>query len=216
MTKKAERAWRLVAAAIVWFGVVLQYALMVSHKDPLAQTVKFFSFFTILSNILVGTALAAAALAPESRLGVWARRAGTRVAAGVYIGVTALVYHVLLAGLWDPKGWQLVADTLLHTVTPLLFLADLLVPPPREAARWDQAWKALALPFAFGAWTLVHGALSGWYPYPFLNVAKRGYPSVLVTMALMAAGFFALTLVLTAVQHLQLRLAKRGQAPISA
>lgn len=216
MTNRAERAWRLVAAAIVWFGVVLQYGLMVEGKDALAQTVRFFSFFTILSNILVGTALAASALAPESRLGVWVRRAGTRVAVGVYIGVTALVYHVLLAGLWDPKGWQLLADTLLHTITPLLFLADLLALPPREAARWSQAWKALALPFAFGIWTLVHGAISGWYPYPFLNVVKRGYPSVLVTMLVMAAGFYALTLVLTGVQHLQLRLAKRGAAPISA
>ena len=58
--------------------------------------------------------------------------------------------------------------------------------------------------------------MSGWYPYPFLNVAKRGYPSVLVTMVVMAAGFYALTLVLTGLQHLQLRLAKRGAAPISA
>ncbi len=216
MTSKAERAWRLVAAAIVWFGVVLQYGLTIEGRNLGVQTVKFFSYFTVLSNILVGTALVASALAPESRLGVWARRAGTRVAVGVYIGVTALVYHVLLAGLWDPKGWQLLADTLLHTVTPLLFLVDLLVLPPREAARWGQAWKALALPFAFGVWTLIHGALSGWYPYPFLNVAKRGYPSVLVTMVVMAAGFFALTLVLTGVQHLQLRLAKRERAPISA
>jgi len=212
------RAWRLLAAAVVWFGVVLQYVLMVAGEDAAraaVSTVRFFSYFTILSNIAVGLVLAAPALAPGSRLALWARRAGTRVAAGVYIAVTGAIYHWLLAGLWDPKGWQLVADTLLHTAAPLLYLADLLAFPPREAARWSQAWKALAFPAAFGAWTLLHGAISGFYPYPFLDVAKRGYPAVLVTMVAMSAGFYALTLLLTGLQHLQLRLAKRGGAPIS-
>ncbi|MFT4253789.1 MAG: Pr6Pr family membrane protein [Caulobacter sp.] len=216
MTNRLERGWRLTAAAIVWFAIVLQYVLRVEGRDISVQTIRFFSYFTVLSNILVATTFAASALAPQSRLGVWAGRPGTRVAVGVYIGVTALVYHWLLAGLWEPEGWRVLTNFVLHTVCPLLFLTDLLVLPPREAARWGQAWKALALPFVFGVWTLIHGALSGWYPYPFLNVIKRGYPAVLVTMVVMAAGFFVLTLVLTAVQHLQLRMAKRGRAPISA
>ncbi|KSB89345.1 hypothetical protein AS593_13875 [Caulobacter vibrioides] len=221
MTNKPDlaRAWRLPAAAFVWFGVGLQYWLMVRGEGPAeaaASTVKFFSYFTVLSNIVVGLVLAALAIAPGSRPGRWAGRAGTRVAVGVYIAVTGSIYHWLLAGLWDPKGWQWVADALLHTVTPLLYLADLLALPPREAARWSQAWKALVFPAAFGAWTLLHGALSGFYPYPFLDVAKRGYPAVFVTMLAMTAGFYLLTLLLTGLQHLQRRLARRGRAPISA
>ncbi len=220
MTSRPDRIrfWRLIAAGVVWFGVVLQYALMVAGEDAAraaVSTVRFFSYFTILSNIAVGLVLVAPGLAPGSRLAGWARRAGTRVAVGVYIAVTGAIYHWLLAGLWDPKGWQWVADTLLHTAAPLLYLADLLAVPPRETARWGQAWKALVFPAAFGAWTLLHGAVSGFYPYPFLDVAKRGYPAVLVTMVVMSAGFYALTLLLTGLQHLQLRLAKPGAAPIS-
>ena len=37
-------------------------------------------------------------------------------------------------------------------------------------------------PLVYGAYTLVHGAVSGFYPYPFVNVAKLGYPQVLLNI----------------------------------
>ena len=213
------KIWRSGAAAVVWAGVLLQFWLMVHGRPPTeaAQAiVKFFSFFTVLSNIVVGTLLAAPILAADRALGRWAARAGSRVAVGVYIAVTAGIYHTLLAGLWRPTGLQLLADVLLHTVTPVLFLIDFLAFPPGEAARWSSAWKALVFPLAYGVWSLVHGAVSGFYPYPFLDVAKRGYGAVLVTMLLMGAGFYVVTLALTGLQHLQRRLTRKARAPISA
>jgi hypothetical protein len=211
--------WRGGAAAIVWIGLLLQFWLMVHGKPPgevVQAIVRFFSFFTILGNIAVATVLAASVLAADRPLGRWAARAGTRVAVGVYIAVTAGIYHTLLADLWRPTGLQLLADVLLHTVTPALFLADFLALPPGEAAKWRSAWKALVFPLIYGAWSLVHGAATGFYPYPFVDVGKRGYGAVLVTMLLMGAGFYAVTLALTGLQHLQRRLARRPQAPISA
>lgn len=211
--------WRSGAATVVWSGVLLQFWLMVHGRPPVEAAhavVRFFSFFTVLSNIAVGTVLAASVLAANRSLGRWAERAGARVAIGVYIAITAGIYHTLLAGLWRPTGLQLSADVLLHTVTPVLVLVDVLAFPPGEAARWSSAWKALVFPLAYGAWSLAHGAVTGFYPYPFLDVGKRGYGAVLATMLLMGAGFYAVTLALTGLQHLQQRLARRGRAPISA
>ncbi|MGR4862220.1 Pr6Pr family membrane protein [Caulobacter sp. LARHSG274] len=219
MKAAALKAWRAGAALAVWAGVALQFWLMVHGRSgaDLAQAVlRFFCFFTILSNLAAGTVLGASALAADGPLGRWAARAGSRVAAAAYIAITAIVYHALLAGTWDPKGAQLLADTLLHSVTPALFLLDFLIVPPRETARWGSAWKALVFPAAFGAWSLLHGALSGFYPYPFLDVASRGYGAVLTTMALMGLGFYAVTLALTGLQHLQLKLALRARRAISA
>lgn len=213
------KIWRACAALIVWGGVILQLWLMTHGKtEPeVAQAlVRFFSFFTILSNLAVGILLSAPILAPATPLGRWAARAGTRVAVGVYIAVTAAIYHTLLAGLWRPQGAQLVADTLLHSVTPALYLLDFLILPPREAARWSTAWKALVFPAVYGAWSLLHGAFSGYYPYPFLDVAKHGYGGVLVNMLAMGVGFYVMTLVLTGLQHLQSRLASSARRPISA
>jgi hypothetical protein len=213
------KIWRAIAALAVWTGVVLQLGLMLHGKSGFElghAVVKFFSFFTILSNIAVGLVLVAPVVTADGRLGRWATRAGTRVAVGVYIVITAIVYHWLLAGRWNPTGLQLIADTLLHTVTPLLYLIDILALPPAEAARWRSAWKALVFPLAYGAWTLAHGALSGFWPYPFFNVPKRGYGAVLVTMLIMGVGFYGVALVLTGLQHFQRRLTKDARAPISA
>ena len=213
------KAWRAGAALIVWCGLVLQLWLMVDGKagPELGRAVlRFFCFFTILSNIAAGVVLGVLVLAPGTPLGRWAARAGTRVAVAVYIAVTAAIYHTLLAGLWQPKGAQLVADTLLHSVAPALYLLDFLVLPPKDAARWTPAWKALVFPAVYGAWSLLHGAFSGFYPYPFLDVAKRGYGAVLVTMAAMVVGFYAVTLALIGLQHLRLRLARGARRPISA
>lgn len=213
------KIWRTGAAAIVWCGVLIQLWLSLHGKsgaDLAHGLVKFFGFFTVLSNIAVGLVLTAPVVAGGGPVGRWAERAGTRVAVGVYIAITAMIYHTLLANQSNPQGLQLLADVLLHTVTPALFLVDILALPPAEAAKWRSAWKALVFPALYGAWTLLHGALSGYYPYFFFNVPKRGYAAVLVTMLLMGAGFYGVALALTGLQHLRRRLTKPARAPISA
>ena len=81
------KIWRSGAAAVVWAGVLLQFWLMVHGRPPAEAAhaiVKFFSFFTVLSNIAVGAVLAAPVLASDRALGRWAVLAGSRVAVGVY------------------------------------------------------------------------------------------------------------------------------------
>ena len=74
----------------------------------------------------------------------------------------------------------------------------------------------MAFPALFGAWTLVHGALSGFYPYPFMNVAKRGYPAVAATMVEMSLAFALVALVFIALSRVRAKVAPGKPAPISA
>ena len=41
------------AAALVWFAIVLQYAPIASDGDLVAAAIRFLSYFTDLSNVLV-------------------------------------------------------------------------------------------------------------------------------------------------------------------
>lgn len=212
-------AWRILIAVLAWAGVAIQYGLMI-HNESWAsgpwKTVEFFSYFTILSNVLAGVVLTAPLAAPASRLAAWAQASSTRIATATYLAITALVYHGLLADIWDPKGLGLIADTLLHTVTPIAFLADWLLRGGRGQARWTGALKALAFPALFGVWTLLHGALTDFYPYPFLDVTKRGYPGVMVMMLAMSGGFLVVAVAFTALHRARARLAIDRRAPISA
>ena len=213
------RFWRIAIALAACFGVGLQFFLMVSGRpaaEAASKIVEFFSYFTIVSNILASVALTAPLVAPASRLGAWAEQAGPRAAVATYLTITALVYHAILASQWRPEGLHLLADTLLHTATPIAFLVDLAVRGGAGEARWIAALKALVLPAAYGAWTLVHGALSGFYPYPFMNVTKRGYPAVVLTMLEMTVAFAVVSLAFVALSRVRSRVASPRTQPISA
>ncbi|QBX38023.1 hypothetical protein E4M02_06385 [Brevundimonas sp. S30B] len=172
------RAWRTLFALIGAGALALQYGLMIGGQPAGAvgdATLRFFSFFTILTNVLVVVALAAPVLWERTGLGRWAGSEGVRAAVALYIGVVGLIYHLLLARVWDPQGWQLVADVALHTIMPLAFWADWLLFTPKGRLRWIDPLKWLAYPLAYTGWTLVHGLTSSWWPYWFLNVDQQGW-----------------------------------------
>lgn len=213
------KAWRVLIALVATAGPLLQYGLM-AYDETLAtlpaKTVEFFSYFTILSNSLAAIALAAPLIAPDSRVGRWAEKAGPRAAIATYLTITAVVYHTMLADTWNPQGLRLIADMINHTITPAAFLIDVALRGGQGEARWIAALKSMAFPVLFGAWTLVHGALSGFYPYPFMNVPKRGYSAVLLTIAQMGVAFALVCLIFIALLRVRTRMASARPAPISA
>jgi len=213
------KAWRILIAAVACFGPALQYGLMI-HDESWAtgavKSIEFFSYFTIISNVLAAVALTAPLVAPASAVARWAETSNTRIAIALYLALTAVIYHTLLAHAWDLTPWRRVSSDVQHTLTPALFLIDWLWRGGQGEARWYAAVKTVRIPAIYGAWTLAHGALSGFYPYPFLNVAKRGYPAVLVTMGVMFLGFLGVALAFTALHRARAKLALRQADPISA
>jgi hypothetical protein len=187
-----------VVAVVAVVALVLQAVLVMTGASVLAETEvpplatrlgRLVSYFTIQSNLLV--AVTAVQLAGDpARDGRWWRV--VRVAALVGITVTGLVHFVLLRPLLDLDGASRAADTLLHLVVPVVAVLGWLVAGPRPRAPWRDALLALGWPVAWLAWTLLVGALSGWYPYPFLDVADQGWPSVVATCVGVSALFLAL------------------------
>ncbi|MBT3153057.1 Pr6Pr family membrane protein [Streptomyces sp. CHD11] len=136
-------------------------------------------------------------------------------AALLYIVMAALVHHLLLADATPrfsmtttPAGpsWPaLLAAHTLHTVLPIAALLDwlLLSPPARMHLRRAPTW--LLYPLAYLAFTLARGELlpgsPSRYLYPFLDVARHGYRSVLANALLVGLSFYALAVLLVALDH---------------
>ena len=195
--------YRMAAAAVAWFALVLQYYLTVTKPGArfLEATVRYFGFFTILTNILVALALTLPWLAPQSRAGQFFDRPSVRTAILAYIVIVAVIYHYLLAKLWNPQGWQLVADTIEHVVTPALYVIDWVLFVPKGKLKFKSAFAWLAFPLAYGAYSLIHGAVTGFYPYPFINVAEFGYDKILINMAVLVLVFLGLGLALIGIDR---------------
>lgn len=177
---------RLTAALLAFIGwalLALQLWLTLTNGSgdarPTSQIVaNFFSFFTILINLLVTTVFIWVAVAPPGPPATF------QAAVAAYITVVAVGYSLLLRSIWEPEGLQKILDVMLHDIMPLLYVVfwiafcrQLRVLARRDAYLW------LIGPFTYLVYTMVRGRRVGWYPYHFLNPGLVGYPIVICAIA---------------------------------
>ncbi len=184
------KTFAAIGAITGWLAVAAQFYLIILNRTATVPetVVRFFSYFTVLTNILV--AIGCTALLRER--GAWRSffsRPDVLTAIAVYITIVGMVYNVILRGLWKPEGLQRIVDELLHTIVPLLFVLFWCFYISRYALRWKQALYWLLYPFIYCVYVLVRGALSGFYPYPFIDVKQLGYGPVFLNCLYMMAAF---------------------------
>lgn len=181
----AGRALLALTAVAAWAGLGVQWAATQARTGRVAETAWVLAaFFTVLTNLLVAVVATAAALGGPGR--VSPRVAGGATLAIVLVGV---VYHLLLRGLLELSGGDLVADWLLHTAVPVLMPLAWLAGVPRGAlTRRDPPVWAL-YPLAYLGYALARGGATGRYAYPFINVPAAGAARVAVTCAVIAFAF---------------------------
>jgi hypothetical protein len=193
----ARRLAFAAVAALAWFALVVQVLLSLTNPANYPGTLEvrlnnLFSYFTILSNLVVAVTLTTLVLSADSTL---ARRfARPRFFTGVAVAIVlvCLGYELLLRGIWKLEGWALVADTLFHDVVPIGFvlLWAAFVPKGQLGPRDLPSW--LIYPGVYLGYVLVRGALIQRYPYPFLDVTALGYGRVLFNAAGLAVVIVAL------------------------
>lgn len=190
-------------ATFGWFALILQLYLLIGSDSPLSvltRIVNFFSFFTILGNLLVALSLSVCLLYPGSRMAGFFSREVPAIA--LYILFVGLGYNVLLRHVWDPQGWQKVADELLHLVIPLMYAIYWLAFVPKNKLPWSAIWPWMIFPLAYLAYSLVRGAITGLYPYYFIDAGKLGYPTALKYIAVLVAAFFIIAICIVATERL--------------
>jgi hypothetical protein len=176
------RLWRATFAVVGWSALVLQYILMVGPMQGwgvVERTVNYFSFFTILTNILVALAFTGPLIDADRRLARWSASEGVRAAVTLYIVVVGVVYHLLIAPHWKPQGLLYGVNLVLHYVMPAAFVLDWLWFTAKGLLRWIDPVKWLTFPLVYGGWTLVHGLTTHWWPYGFVDVDALGLGRVI-------------------------------------
>ena len=116
-----------VAALLGWFALALQLYLILSSrwqggKSLLGGVDIFFSYFTVLTNILVAVVLTCAATSGDSAVRRFFLNPKVQGGVAAAIVLVGLAYNLLLRHTWNPQGLQWVADELLHDVMPVLFV----------------------------------------------------------------------------------------------
>lgn len=183
---------KFVIAAMIVAAIVGQFAKSLSMvADQAAFVVNFFSFFTILSNALTAVLAFVAGWISLRRQHDSARFTLVRASAVTYMTTTLVVYNLLLRDVSLDQATTLPwSNEILHVWAPLLLLVDWIFAPGRARLAVNHLWLMVIFPIVWAVYTMVRGAIVGWYPYPFLdpNVEPGvGYDGVAVYVIAIAA-----------------------------
>ncbi|HUZ04724.1 MAG TPA: Pr6Pr family membrane protein, partial [Acidobacteriaceae bacterium] len=211
-TAKLRQFYLGVLAVLAWLAVALQLYLTVKVVTAAGQpaihgVINTLSYFTILTNILV--AIVATASLLRANKDTFLTRPSTMSAIAVYIFIVGMIYSLILRALWNPTGLQLVVDRILHDAVPVLYVLFWLFFVRKGALRWMQPFYWLIYPVVYFVYCLVRGALTGWYPYPFADVTKLGYPAVVANSGMILGGFLVVSFSVVAIDRLVGRLLRR-------
>ncbi|MDF7811925.1 Pr6Pr family membrane protein [Hymenobacter sp. YC55] len=184
-------------------GIALQFYLTYSNRQlPAGETViRFFSYFTILTNALVVLYFLAVSAGGTTGQGRFASRPEVGTAVTVYILVVGVVYQTVLRGLVPLNEWGRVADNIIHGLVPLYMLCYWLCFVSSQPVRLQTLPYWLLYPAAYLAYTLVHGPIANFYPYPFVDVGALGYWQVLVNSSLVLLVILLFSVLLSAVAN---------------
>jgi hypothetical protein len=188
-----NRKISLIFAMVAWNAVILQYYLMLEGSDQsfVESTVRFFSFFTILTNSLVAVYFTAQVIS-SSQHSFW-RKPGLLTAITVYIFVVGLVYQIVLRPLWNPEGLAKLVDELLHSINPILVLIYWWYYEDKLKVSMAQVPYWLFYPFFYLVYVLIRGHFADFYPYPFINVSALGFGMVALNSLILFVIFSGLS-----------------------
>src|SRR4051794_2353128 len=197
----------LLLAVCAWLGVILQFVTIVPDwlqqgKAMSDSLIQFFSYFTILTNLMVAVTSSAALLLPHSRFGSFCAKPLTITAVALYIIVVGLVYNLVLRPLYHPQGWGRVADEIVHSAVPLLYVIYWLSFAAKGAVQWKNAISWLIYPLLYLIYTFLHGLVSHYYPYPFMDVKVIGYGGFWLNSFYLLLLFLFLSFVLIGIDKL--------------
>lgn len=195
LTEKASPARVLSLLAIV-AGVFVGVALIAQIADQVSRGAfapeRYFSYFSIQTSIansvfLIVSGVSGLGGRPKAP---WA--ATTRACLVAYAVMTAVVYELLLREGVESLGpserllqWPIDAT---HLWIPIYLILDWLIRRDRprlrlSVAMWGAVYPAVWFLFSFG-----RGALTGWYPYAFMNpTLPGGLPAIALAVASIGA-----------------------------
>ncbi len=159
----SQKKFDIFLAVITWIAMVLQ----VINANNLINT---FSYFTIISNLLIAISLTIQLVSSGSRGGKICTNISVQSALTVYIIIVALIYNFVIRRVWIEAFPQFYYNNIFHVLTPLLYVIRWVIFVPKGDLNWGHGFKWLIFPFLYLFYSLIRGNIVNWYPYGFVDL----------------------------------------------
>lgn len=193
-----KKGLALLFAVIGWGTLIARLTVRIQTEDVPAyeSVIRFLSYFTILSNLLVTIFFTVMVVKPNGK-GFW-HRPGTLTALAAIMTFVGIIYHITLRPVWNPEGFDLITSEIHHTLVPLGTILFWYLYENKGIATFSELIKWLIYPITYIAYVLVRGSLSDFYPYYFLDISTMGLGKVLIN----SMGLFAVISLFLFIYHL--------------
>jgi hypothetical protein len=205
-TNRTAQAWHLATAVIASAALLTQLSMTIRGIDvaptagvaptALTRVIRYLSFFTVESNILVAVVAFTLADRPSRDGAGWRV---LRLSSLIGIAVTGIIYATLLRPLVHLHGATTLTDIAFHYVVPVMAVGGWLLFGPRPRITDGTLYGAMAWPVLYTVYTWLHGAATSWYPYSFVDAKVIGYVPALrngigIVMLLLGVAVVFMTL----------------------
>ncbi|MCC5929101.1 MAG: Pr6Pr family membrane protein [Cyclobacteriaceae bacterium] len=178
-----KRVLLYLLAIIGWITLAIRIYLKITTSGLafIESLVQLFSYFTVLTNLLVTIYCTVQLLSPnqQNRTKLFLRPE-TLTALTVFILLVGTIYHLVLKSLWNPEGLLMITDEIYHTFVPLGTLALWIVSTNNKSGNLKKLYSWILYPVLYLLFILIIGNFSDFYPYPFLNVTELGMGKVMI------------------------------------
>ncbi|CAN5448877.1 Pr6Pr family membrane protein [soil metagenome] len=196
----AEKSFRIIAFLFSSIVLITQFVLMMQGAaesgEMFIRLVRFFSFMTILTNIIVALAYILPLIASSSKARKLFATPNAQCAVCMYIVMVCVGYHFMLSKLYTLVGLQYYVDRGLHYVVPVLYVLFYLLFVKKGTLVYRNIYKWLMFPFVYLVYVVVRGFITNDYPYPFLNFSKHEASKVFTSIAILFAGYILMSLLI--------------------
>jgi len=197
-----------IIALAAWFALIGEIYFVITRAEANHLTIlqvlgRFWSFGTMLTNLLVAISLSVVLIIPNSAAGKFFSKSMIVTGVVLYILLVFLGFNIFLRHLHHLQGLKKLDSELLHVVVPALYFLYWLFFASKTSLQWKYALLWLAGPLVYFIYILVRGAIDGFYPYPMVDVNELGYPHVILFAAGAGIGIIILGLLLIAIARSQ-------------
>ncbi|AWK06425.1 hypothetical protein HYN56_20230 [Flavobacterium crocinum] len=204
-TKIGSEVLMGIILALELYALPTQFYLLLENSEftLFGVLVRFFSFFTILTNSIVFICSAFNLFGRRFKISAFFRKTTTITAITVYIIIVGLVFNLLLRQVVELKGLHSIVSEIFHTVVPVLFFFYWLFYVDLEKISLKTILLWLIYPIIYVVYTLFHGIYTDFYPYPFIDAVKLGFPTAMTNGLFVLLAFVVLSYVLIFVSKLK-------------
>lgn len=184
-----KKKFEIIGFLLGWFAIITQFVLIIQKRQAsiLETIIRFFSFFTILTNLLVAIFFTSKVFHFSGKMAAIFSKKGALTSITTFILIVGIVYQVVLRFIWNPQGMQMIVDELLHTIIPLLVLIYWFFFSNDEKSTFKNSIIWLLYPFIYLIFVMIRGFFSDYYPYSFLNISVIGMEKVILNSGIVLA-----------------------------